>query len=205
MNLLPTTWATSFPVRRRATMLMLAALLGACAHHEPLPRDLLNPEGLASYRIGAEDQIEVVVWNNPELSRTVPVRPDGHISLPLVNDIRAAGLTPMELREVLIKSFAEYIPNVEVAVILREVNSPTISIYGEVREPGQYGLRHPTRLLEMLAKAGGLTEFASRTDVYILRPTSEGTERISVPHDAMVESAGNFNPFLRPGDTVVVP
>src|SRR5438445_8821420 len=92
------------------------------------------------YKIGPEDVLDVAVWNNTAISRTVPVRPDGKISLPLLNDVQAAGLTPMQLRDVLTKKLVEYVPAPEVSIIVREVRSFNVSVIGEIRAPGRYEL-----------------------------------------------------------------
>ena len=93
------------------------------------------------YKIGPEDVLDISVWKNPELSRTVPVRPDGKVSLPLVNDIQAAGLTPSRLRQELTQRLAEYVPSPEVAVIVREVHSVKVAVVGSVKNPGRYEVR----------------------------------------------------------------
>ena len=95
------------------------------------------------YKIGPEDVLDISVWKAPELSRTVPVRPDGKVSLPLINDIDAAGMTPSVLRQELAKRLAEYVPSPEVAVIVREVHSSKVSVIGSVRNPGRYELKSP--------------------------------------------------------------
>src|SRR5438309_3979888 len=108
------------------------------------------------YRIGPEDVLDIAVWNNTAISRTVPVRPDGKISLPLLNDVQAAGLTPMQLREVLIKKLAEYTPTPEVSVIIREVQSFKVCVIGEVKRSGRRGRRSRAMGLDALALPVGL-------------------------------------------------
>ncbi|PYN55168.1 MAG: hypothetical protein DMD92_17530, partial [Candidatus Rokuibacteriota bacterium] len=98
-------------------------------------------EADAEYKIGPEDVLDIAVWNNTAISRMVPVRPDGKISLPLLNDVQAAGLSPMQLRDVLKKKLTEYVPSPEVSVIVREVHSFRVSVIGEIRTPGNYELR----------------------------------------------------------------
>jgi len=155
------------------------------------------------YRIGPEDMLDIAVWKNEALSRQVPVRPDGMISLPLLNDVHAEGMTPMELREVLIKRLAEYIPNPEVSVIVQEVKSPKASVLGEVAHPGRYDLKGRTTVLDVLAAAGGLTEFASRSRIVILREGGGRDRRIRFNYDKAMED-GDANLELRPGDIVLV-
>src|SRR5438046_1742699 len=130
------------------------------------------------YKIGPEDLLDISVWKNPELSRTVPVRPDGKVSLPLVNDIQAAGLTPTDLREQLTQKLSEYIPSPEVAVIVREVHSVKVAVVGSVKTPGRYELKSPATVLELIALAQGLTDFASRDRIVILRQTHGAATRI---------------------------
>src|SRR5207249_6039101 len=112
-----------------AVLLSLGAALGIA---------LGNTGGHDDYRIGPEDLLDIAVWNNTAISRTVPVRPDGKISLPLVDDVQAAGLTPMQLKDVLTKKLSKYMASPEVAVIVREVHSFTVSVMGEVRKAGRY-------------------------------------------------------------------
>src|SRR3989441_1216166 len=116
----------------------------------PGPGSKPSPEQM-DYRIGPEDLLDIAVWNNASISRTVPVRPDGKISLPLLNDVQAAGLTPIQLREILIKKLAEYTPTPEVSVIIREVHSFKVSVIGEVKRPGRHELKSRATVLDALA------------------------------------------------------
>src|SRR5438067_5941085 len=113
----------------------------------------LATDALPEYRIGIEDVLDIAVWNVAELQKTVPVRPDGKISLPLVNDVVAAGLTPMELREHLTKQIGAFVQNPDVSVVVREIRSMKISVLGQVRTPGRYDLRAPSSVLDALALA----------------------------------------------------
>lgn len=158
------------------------------------------------YRIGIDDVLDVAVWNVAELQKTVPVRPDGKISLPLVNDIVAAGLTPMELRDALTKMLAAYVQHPNVSVVVREIRSMKMSIIGQVRAPGRYDIKGPSTVLDGLALAGGLTDFASRRRITILRSTGTAVERIPFDYDAAVSRGRVENmPLLQAGDVVVVP
>lgn len=173
--------------------------------HEPSSDVIVH---LPEYRLGPEDTIEVSVWKNESVSRTIPVRPDGMISLPLLNDVQAAGLTPMELRNLLREKLTVYIPNPEVSVIVREVHSAKVSVFGEVVRPGRYELRGPTRVLEILAHAGGLNAFASRSNILVLRSNGSRTERIRIDHDKLVSDKSGKSEddvVLRSGDLVFVP
>src|SRR5262245_12129356 len=124
---------------------------------------------LIDYRIGPEDVLDIAIWNNPAMSRTTPVRPDGMISLPLLNDIQAAGLTPMQLRDAIAAKLTEYLPNPEISVIVREVNHFKVSVLGEVKKPGRYDFKSQATVLDAIAMAGGLSDFAARSRITILR------------------------------------
>jgi polysaccharide biosynthesis/export protein len=158
----------------------------------------------AEYKIGPLDVLDIAVWNNTAISRTVPVRPDGNISLPLVNDVRAAGLTPMQLRDVLTKRLARYISAPEVSVVVREINSFSVSVIGEVKRAGRYPVNGRLTVLDAIAAAGGFTEFASRSRVTVLRSEGTGTTRIPFNYGKSV-AAEQDNFSLRPGDIIVVP
>ena len=157
------------------------------------------------YKIGPEDLLDISVWKNPELSRTVPVRPDGKVSLPLVNDIQAAGLTPTALRQQLIDRLSEFIPAPEVAVIVREVHSMKVAVVGSVKTPGRYELKSAATVLEMIALAQGFTDFASRDRVVILRQENGETKRIPFNYRKVAAGDEQANLVVQPGDIVVVP
>ncbi len=181
-------------------------LLTACASTgTPPPK---NPAPSA-YRIGPEDVIEVVVWNSDAINRRVPVRPDGMISLPLVNDVQAAGLTPLQLRDELVKALEKFIPNPSVFVIVQEINSPKVLIVGEVVHPGRYVIKSPTTVLDIITEAGGLTEFASGSTVTVMR-TLDGKAQRFVANARVDQSAdetvnARAAVAVQPGDIVVVP
>ena len=163
-----------------------------------------NDHGEA-YRIGPEDVLEVVVWKNADLTRTVQVRPDGRISLPLVNDVVAANLTPMQLREVLVKAYTRYFTDPELSVSVREVHSMKVSVIGIVKLPGRYEFKSAVTVLDALALAGGFGEFAKRDRVIVSR--LDGTQRKRLLFDYSRLLAGNDeeNFLLQPGDIIVVP
>jgi polysaccharide export outer membrane protein len=159
------------------------------------------------YRIGIDDVLDIAVWNVTELQKTVPVRPDGKISLPLVNDVVAAGLTPMELRKQLTEKISAFVQNPDVSVVVRDIRSLKVSVIGQVRTPGRYDLKGPATVLDALALAGGFTDFAARRKITILRSTGNTVQRIRFDYDAAVSKrgSGNHNMFIKPGDIVVVP
>jgi len=156
------------------------------------------------YRIGPEDILQISVWKNDTLTRSVPVRPDGKISLPLLNDVQAAGLTALELREVLTRKLAEYMPSPEVSVIVSDIRSFKVSVLGEIGRPGRYELKSWTTVLDLLALAGGFTQFAARSRIVILQPDGKTMKRIPFNYNkALAGEQENF--YLRNGDIILVP
>jgi polysaccharide biosynthesis/export protein len=199
-----------------ASMLFLAAVSGASAQ-VPSPRGavpaasaaaLANSNALdtaAEYQIGPEDVLDISVWKNPELSRTVPVRPDGKVSLPLLNDFQAAGLTPSSLREQLVSRLSDFVPTPEVSVIVREVHSRKVAVVGAVKTAGRYELKSPMTVLEAIALAQGFTDFAARDRIVVLRQSGGTTTRIPFNYRKIADGAEQENFFVRPGDIIVVP
>ena len=160
----------------------------------------------SDYVIGAEDLLQVSIWKNEAMSRTLPVRPDGKISLPLLHDIQAAGLTPLQLRDKIAAALGEFMPNPEVSVTVMQVNSYRISVLGEVQKPGVLQLKAPTTVLEALALAGGFRDFASPSKIVIFRKDGSGqTQKLRFNYNRAVGSAGEENVTLKSGDVVVVP
>jgi polysaccharide export outer membrane protein len=160
----------------------------------------------SDYVIGPEDMLQISVWKNDSLSRQLPVRPDGKISMPLLHDIQAAGLTPMQLRDKIAVALAEFMPSPEVSVTVLEVLSYRVSVLGEVQKPGVLQLKAPTTVLEALALAGGFRDFASPSKIVIIRKDKSGqTQRLRFNYNRAVGAAGEDNVTLRSGDVVVVP
>jgi len=159
------------------------------------------------YVIGPSDVIEIAVWNNEAVSRTVPVRPDGKISLQLINDVQAAGMTPMQLRESLSQALASYVQNPEVSVIVREVHSFKVSVMGEVKEPGRFDLTGRVTVLDVLAMAKGLTQYADKNKIAVLRREQGVTRTIPVEYQRLLSSDltnGRENFLVQPDDIIVV-
>jgi polysaccharide export outer membrane protein len=157
------------------------------------------------YRIGVEDILAISVWRDPDLTREVPVRPDGRISLPLLQDIDAAGKTPKELAQDIQRRLKEFLSNPSVTVIVREVNSLKAYLLGEVLKPGPILLRSPVRLLQGIALAGGLTPYGGRGSVVLYRKTGTGEKVIELSYREIVGGRKpEDNLILEPGDTVVV-
>jgi polysaccharide export outer membrane protein len=209
----PDPTASSSPADGPAGLSPLPAVATSSDTPPPLPATVRptltsapTPIDLASiYQIGPEDVLEISVWKNPELSRTVPVRPDGKVSLPLVNDIQASGLTPIDLRDQVTAKLSEYIPAPEVSVIVREVHSRKVTVTGAVKLPGRYELKSTMTVLEVIALAQGLTDFASKDRIVILRQNGEKTERIPFNYRKISDAAQQDNFLVRPGDIVFVP
>jgi len=158
------------------------------------------------YVIGAEDVLNVSVWKEPEVTRTVPVRPDGKISLPLINDIQAAGLTPAQLTALIMEKLNKYFTDPQVTVIVTAINSRRIYILGEVNRSGTYQLLPNMTVLQALSGAGGFSQFANLKGIYVLR--EENGKQIKFPFNYKEVIKGNRpeqNILLKPGDTIVVP
>lgn len=173
----------------------------ACQTRVPEPEIVQQPE----YLIGPEDVLNIVVWNNAALSSTVQVRPDGMISLPLVNDVQAEGLTPMALQEVLRKKLTDFLPSPEVSVIINDVRSFNVTVIGEVGKVGRLNLKSRTTVLEALALAGGFTPFASKSGIVILRHEEKTVKRIPFNYNkAIAEGGERENFYLKPGDIILV-
>jgi len=165
-------------------VLIAALMAAAVAGAEPST----GASGGDAYRIGPEDTLQIAVWRNEAISKTVPVRPDGMISLPLINDVPAAGLTPLEIRELVRTKLADFI------------EAP------EVSKPARYELKSGATVLDVLALAGGLSEFAARGRIVILRPNGGPTKRLLFNYNKATAAGGeNENVPLHPGDIVLVP
>ncbi|MBE0669574.1 MAG: polysaccharide biosynthesis/export family protein [Anaerolineales bacterium] len=158
-----------------------------------------------SYKLGPEDQLRISVWDNKELTLDLVVRPDGKISMPLIQDIPAEGLTAAQLADEIQRRLAAYIVNPEVSVIVLQVNAPKYYLIGYVTKPGTYPLRGDTSLLQALALAGGFTQFASPKNIKLIRAAG-GTQEVRViNYYDIIEDGGRGNYLLKPGDTIVVP
>ena len=158
------------------------------------------------YVIGKGDVLDIVVWLEPELSRQAKVRLDGRISMPLVDDVMAAGKTPMELKQEITDHLARYIEGPEVTVIVQSQVSNTYYILGEVNSQGEYPMEKNITLLQALARANGFTDWANKRNLFILRQTEDGEKRINLNYREIIrDEAMEQNLLLMPGDTLVVP
>jgi len=168
-----------------------------------------SPPGIRSdsYVIGAEDIISVDVWKEPEMSKTVPVRPDGMISLPLIGEIKAAGYTPVQLQGILADSMKKMISDPQVTVVVEKIGSLNFNIVGEINRPGYFPLTRRMTVLDAIAMAGGFKDFAKTKKVYVLRTTANGTqERLPFNYKEVIAGKNpQQNIELQPRDTIVVP
>jgi polysaccharide export outer membrane protein len=159
---------------------------------------------IEEYKLGAGDKLRIEVYKDQQLSQSVQVRPDGKVTLPLIGDIDAAGMTPIELRDRITQQLKEYVTNPTVTVIVVEATAATAYVMGEVNKPGAVALQAPLTVLQALALAGGLRDFADAKNIRILRRSPRGVETIPFNYKDAVKSA-RAPLYLRPGDTVVVP
>ncbi len=161
----------------------------------------------SSYVIGADDVLAINVWKEPEVSRSVPVRSDGKISLPLVGELMAGGQTPLQLEQEITKRLQNYISEPEVTVIVQDSKSQRINILGMVARPGSYLLTGSATVLDAIAMAGGFKDFAKQKSIYVLRANGDGTQkRISFNYKEVIKGKNpDQNVRLLPRDTVVVP
>jgi polysaccharide export outer membrane protein len=164
------------------------------------------PVDSTNYIIGPEDVLYIHVWKEEHLSRTVPVRMDGKISLPLIDEIRAEGRTPLQLKGALIERLKEFVENPTVSVMVMEANSFKVYVSGQVRNPGVYRLRSETSILQLIAMAGGFTEWANQKKILIIRKENAKEERITVNYKKIVKGEdGSGNIILKSGDSIIVP
>lgn len=199
-----------------ASALTIALVLPAAAQVSPqqpaegaasaqlvdIPQGVPLPEG---YVIGPEDVLTVIVWRERELSADVIVRPDGKISLPLLNDVQAAGLTPEGLAEVVEKATTKFVKDSDATVIVKEIRSRKVFVLGEVAKPGVFPLTSETTVLQLIASVGGLLEYADRKNILILRIENGRERRLKFNYNDVIAGKNlQQNILLQPGDTVLV-
>lgn len=160
-----------------------------------------------TFVIGSDDHLIINVWNEPEISRSVPVRSDGRISLPLAGELQAAGRTPLQLERDIAEKLLSYLTKPQVTVIVEQINSQKFNILGQVAKPGSYPLTSETTVLDAIAKAGGFRDFAKQKGVYVLRHTPNGGDsRLAFNYKEVIKGKNaNQNIQLQPNDTIVVP
>lgn len=170
----------------------------------PAPSNAAGPAG-NSYVIGASDVLSVTVWKQPDLSGTLLVRPDGMVSMPLLGDVQAAGLTPLQLGDRIESKLKKFVQDPEISVVLTQINSKVIYLLGEVGKKGPVHMTPGMTLLEAISSAGGLTDFANSKKIYILRDQAGKHQKIRVYYKKALKGDPEFNLVLQPGDTIVVP
>jgi polysaccharide export outer membrane protein len=159
----------------------------------------------ATYVIGDDDVLDISVWQEPNVSRSVPVRPDGKISIPLVNDIQAAGLTPMQLAASLTEKLKKFLTNPQVTVTVTVTNSQKVFVVGEVNRPGPMPLLTNMTALQALSTAGGPTQFADQKHAYVMRHEGEKVTTYPLNYRDLLHGDMRGNIVLKAGDTIVVP
>jgi polysaccharide export outer membrane protein len=175
---------------------------GVRAEDTPIPVSLP-----AHYVIGPDDVLSVLFWKDKDMSSEVVVRPDGRISLPLLNDIHAGGLTPEQLRDIVTEQARRFVEEPSVTIVIKQINSRKLFITGEVEKPGPYPVTAPTTVIQLISMAGGLKEFADDKHILIMRSDAAGRQ-VGYPFNYhQVREGKNLrqNIELQPGDTVVVP
>jgi polysaccharide export outer membrane protein len=193
--------------------LLLPLSLVGCAQRDlrikeyQLTADAPNPAKPPEefYQIGPGDTLGIVLWKEPELSGTVKVRPDGYVTLPLVNEVQVTGLTTGQLRKVLEAKYKEYIANPFVSIRVEGISSAEVFLVGQVTKPGAYLLGGNESLLQILTRAGGLTIFADRDEIRVVRREGAKVTEYVVDYDAIVKGDLKQDILLRPGDRIIVP
>ena len=167
------------------------------------PADVAVP---GNYVIGTDDLLGIVYWRDKEMSTDARVRPDGRISIPLINEVQAAGLTPEELQKKITEESAKFMEDASITIVVREIHSLKVFITGEVNKPGPYPITSVTTVMQLISLAGGLREYANSKNIMIMR--KEGDKQTSLKFNYKEVAAGKNlkqNIDLKPGDTVVVP
>ncbi len=172
------------------------------------PADTSRPAEVvpAGYVVGDSDIIRVNVWKEPEVSQTAVVRTDGNISLPLINEVKVSGMTPIQIQNMVAEKLKSFLNNPQVTVTVIEIRSKRAFITGEVARPGTYSLNAQTTILQLIAQAGGFTPFAKKDSIVVLRTEDGRQSRLKFKYNEVVQGKKtDQNIALHPGDTVVVP
>lgn len=199
---------------RIATAIAILTILAGGADASPVQQPAVETSTVApvsaplpaGYVIGPDDVLSIVFWRDKEMSSEVIVRPDGKISLPLLNDVQAAGFTPEALRESVTAAAAKYLEEPSATVIVKEIHSRKVYITGQVSKPGTYPLHGGMNVLHLIAEAGGLLEYARSKDIVVIRSERSREQRFKFNYQDMIRGRRvEQNIALRPGDTVIVP
>jgi len=178
----------------------LAAGQDSTQAKDPAPASQAGP----TYVIGPDDTLYISVWKEPDLTETLPVRADGKISMPLLNDVQAAGLTPMQLGSALTDKLKKYVSDPHVTIVVTQMNSQRVYVTGEVLHPGAMNLTPNMTVLQALS-AAGFTQFANTKGIYVLRNERGGETKLPVNYKKLIKGEGGQNIALKPGDTIVIP
>ncbi|MFZ0771051.1 MAG: polysaccharide biosynthesis/export family protein [Candidatus Sulfotelmatobacter sp.] len=182
---------------------------GGASRANPTPATAANSAAQPhddSFVIGNDDVLAINVWKEPDISRSIPVRSDGKISLPLVGEVQAAGLTPLRLEKDIASKLKNYISEPEVTVMVQQVNSQKFNILGQVAKPGSYVIANSPTVLDAIALAGGFRDFAKKKNIYVLRQGASGESRIPFNYKDVSQGKNmSQNIKLQPGDTIIVP
>lgn len=190
-----------------AALLLIPATLAAQTARDVTGLQAVSADaGLIDYTIGPEDVLGVIFWRDTEMSGDVTVRPDGRITLPLIGEIRAAGLTPEDLKKQIQAAAVKYLSDANVAVVVRQIQSRKVYITGFVTTPGAYPLTGPRTVMQLISLAGGVTEFADSNNITIMRTVNGKTTSHKFNYKDVARGKNlEQNLLLQPGDTVVVP
>jgi polysaccharide biosynthesis/export protein len=198
-------------MRRTTAKWIFLALALACLPALAVGQDSTQAKDAApasqagpTYVIGPDDTLYISVWKEPDLTETLPVRADGKISMPLLNDVQAAGLTPMQLGAALTDKLKKYVSDPHVTIVVTQMNSQRVYVTGEVLHPGAMNLTPNMTVLQALSSAG-FTQFANTKGIYVLRNERGNENRLAVNYKKLIKGEGGQNIVLKPGDTIVVP
>jgi polysaccharide export outer membrane protein len=195
--------ATAFAQTSQPATSAQSAPAAAPAAAAARPTDPPIPPG---YVIGTDDVLSIVFWKDKDMSADAQVRPDGRIALPLINEVKAAGLTPEQLRQKIAEESKRFMEDASVTVVVREINSRKAFITGEINKPGTYPLTSPTTVMQLIAMAGGLREYANGKKIVIMRTVNGAPRRLPFNYNDIIDGKNlHQNIELSPGDTVVVP
>lgn len=197
-------------MKRILMILTVAILFAATAGAQQKASDATGekPKAVAdsaTYVIGPTDVMSITVWKEPSLSATLPVRPDGMISMPLLSDVKAAGLTPMKLADTIAVKLKKFIQDPQVSIVMTEVNSQRVYLLGEVAKPGPVQLISGLTVLQAISSGGGLSPFANSKKIYLLRNEAGTQRKIAFNYKEALKGESSQNISLQAGDTIVVP
>jgi polysaccharide export outer membrane protein len=164
-----------------------------------------SPSDFSQFVIGPSDVLRLNVWKNVELSQTVTVTPDGYVSVPLLGDVHVAGMTANEFAQSLSTRLRSYVVSPQVTVSIVDIRSRQVYVLGQVSKPGGFPLVAPLNVLQLIAQAGGLTNYANRKGIVILRPSGNGPQKLSFNYNDVIHGNTKQNITLEPGDTVIIP